>query len=68
MDFSNFPSISLLDSVFIKLTVFLLEPRVLAHPKKEKRKDQKRLLSRVIREEGRSWKAECRELKERKIL
>ena len=43
----------------------ILQPGILAHTK---RKDQKRLLSRVIREEGRSWKAECRELKERKIL
>ena len=52
-----------MDSVFIQLTVFLLEPRVLAHPKKEKRKDQKRLLSRMIREARENGKLSVGNLK-----
>lgn len=45
-----------------------METRVLAHPKKEKRKDQKRLLSRGDQGGRREWEAECWEREERKIL
>ena len=53
---------------FHSINCFPLGNKSTGSPKKEKRKDQKRVLSRMIREEGRGWKAECRELKERTIL
>lgn len=44
-----------------------MQPRALAHTKGEKERPEK-ATEQSVREAGGNWKAECWELKERKIL